>query len=210
MCIRDRDEAHCGGRRLWTCGFHYADWLALDNPVQDSAFGGTDPYYIASAYYYNAARTTSRAAKVLGRDEEAAEYAKLAEEVREAFRKEFFTPTGRVAERTQTAMVMALCMDLVPEEHRQRVRDDLRRKIADRDDHLDTGFLGTYYLCRTLTDNGMGDVAYTLLLNEDYPSWLYEVNMGATTAVSYTHLDVYKRQQFPPKIRRKLPGQLFE
>ena len=79
------------------------------------------------------------------------------------------------------AMVMALCMDLVPEEHRQRVRDDLRRKIADRDDHLDTGFLGTYYLCRTLTDNGMGDVAYTLLLNEDYPSWLYEVNMGATT-----------------------------
>ena len=179
--IREQDEAHCGGRRLWTCGFHYADWLALDNPVQDSAFGGTDPYYIASAYYYNAARTTSRAAKVLGRDEEAAEYAKLAEEVREAFRKEFFTPTGRVAERTQTAMVMALCMDLVPEEHRQRVRDDLRRKIADRDDHLDTGFLGTYYLCRTLTDNGMGDVAYTLLLNEDYPSWLYEVNMGATT-----------------------------
>ena len=179
--IREQDEAHCGGRRLWTCGFHYADWLALDNPVQDSSFGGTDPYYIASAYYYSAARTTSRAAKVLGRDEEAAEYAKLAEEVREAFRKEFFTPTGRVAERTQTAMVMALCMDLVPEEHRQRVRDDLRRKIADRDDHLDTGFLGTYYLCRTLTDNGMGDVAYTLLLNEDYPSWLYEVNMGATT-----------------------------
>ena len=62
--IREQDEAHCGGRRLWTCGFHYADWLALDNPVQDSSFGGTDPYYIASAYYYSAARTTSRAAKV--------------------------------------------------------------------------------------------------------------------------------------------------
>ncbi len=179
--IREQDETRCGGRRLWTCGFHYADWLALDNPVQGSSFGGTDPYYIASAYYYNAARTTSRAARALGRDGEADAYARLADEVRDAFRKEFFTPAGRVAERTQTALVIALHMDLVPEEHRERVRADLRQLIAARGDHLDTGFLGTYYLCRTLTENGMGDLAYTLLLNEDYPSWLYEVNMGATT-----------------------------
>ena len=179
--IRKQDETRCGGRRLWTCGFHFADWLALDNPVQGSSFGGTDPYYVASAYYYFSAETTARAAKALGYEADAAFYAKLAEEIKEAFRKEFFTATGRIAEPTQTAMIMALHMGLVPEEFRERLITDLRNKIKAKDWHLDTGFVGTYYICRTLSDNGMADIAYTLLLNEDLPSWLYEVNMGATT-----------------------------
>ena len=179
--IRSQDDANCGGRRLWTCGFHFADWLALDNPVQGSSFGGTDPYYVASAYYYFSAMTTARAAKVLGLDADYAEYSKLADEIKAAFRKEFFTGTGRIAEPTQTAMALALSLDLVPDEHRGRICADLRKRIADRHEHLDTGFVGTYHLCPTLSKNGMSDVAYTLLLNEDFPSWLYEVNMGATT-----------------------------
>lgn len=179
--IYRQDETNCGGKRLWTCGFHYADWLALDNPVQGSSFGGTDPYYVASAYYYFSADTTARAAKVLGYEADAAFYSKLAEEIKEAFRKEFFTATGRIAEPTQTAMIMALHMGLAPEQFRARLIADLRKKIEAKNWHLDTGFVGTYYICRTLSDNGMADVAYTLLLNEDLPSWLYEVNMGATT-----------------------------
>ncbi|MBE5807496.1 MAG: alfa-L-rhamnosidase RamA [Clostridiales bacterium] len=179
--IRTQDETRCGGRRLWLCGFHFADWLALDNPDKSSSLGGTDPWFIASCCYYNAALTTSRAAKALGYEEDAAAYARLADEIREAFRAEYFTPTGRIAEPTQTAMTMALAMDLVPQAHRERLKKDLREKLRNKNDHLDTGFMGTYYLCRTLTENGMADVAYTLLLNEDYPSWLYEVDMGATT-----------------------------
>ena len=179
--IQKQDETRCGGRRLWMCGFHFADWLALDNPVQGSSFGGTDPYFIASCFYYNAARTTARAAKVLGLEDDKKKYAALAKEIKNAFREEFFSPAGRLAERTQTAMVMALNLGLAPKKDRQRLRDELREKIKARGDHLDTGFVGTYYLCPTLTVNGMADVAYTLLLNEDFPSWLYEVNMGATT-----------------------------
>jgi alpha-L-rhamnosidase len=179
--IRKQDEEKCGGRRLWLCGFHFADWLALDNPVQGESFGGTDPYYVASAYYYFSALTTAKAAKVLGMQADYEEYSTLAEEIRTAFRKEFFTATGRIAEPTQTAMLLSLSLDLVPDEHRERICRDLRAKIAARKDHLDTGFVGTYHLCPTLTKNGMADVAYTLLLNEDFPSWLYEVNMGATT-----------------------------
>ena len=179
--IRRQDDEQCGGRRLWMCGFHFADWLALDNPEQGSCFGGTDPYYVASAYYYFSARTTARAAKALGYEADAAEYAKLAVEIRTAFQKEFFTASGRIAEPTQTAMALALNLDLVPDEHRARIQKDLREKIRARKDHLDTGFVGTYHLCPTLSKNGMSDVAYTLLLNEDFPSWLYEVNMGATT-----------------------------
>ena len=179
--IIDQAATRTDTPRLWMCGFHFADWLALDNPVQGSSFGGTDCYYIASAYYYFSAQTTAEAAKVLGYDEDAAYYTKVAEEVKEAFRKEFFTSTGRIAEPTQTAMIMALHMGLVPEEHKDRLKADLKKKIEAREWHLDTGFVGTYYICRTLTENGMADIAYTLLLNEDFPSWLYEVNMGATT-----------------------------
>lgn len=179
--IKKQDETHCNGERLWRCGFHFADWLALDNPVQGSPFGGTDPYYVASAYYYYSTMLTANAAKVLGYQADADKYGALAEEIKAAFRKEFFTATGRVSEPTQTAMAIALKLDLVPPKHRDRLKGDLKKKLEARKLHLDTGFVGTYFLPSVLSDNGMNDIAYTLLLNEDYPSWLYEVNMGATT-----------------------------
>ena len=179
--VKGRDEQACGGKRLWTCDFHYADWLALDNPVAGSSFGGTDPYYVASAYYCHSAHVTALAAAELGLEEDARQYEQLSQEVRQAFQREYFTASGRVAEPTQTAMVLALWMDLAPQEHRARLIEDLKGKLKARENHLDTGFVGTYYLMRTLSRVGLGALAYTLLLNEDYPSWLYEVNMGATT-----------------------------
>ncbi|MDO4285371.1 MAG: family 78 glycoside hydrolase catalytic domain [Eubacteriales bacterium] len=179
--IRRIDEEKCGGRRLWTHGFHFADWLALDNFHKDTCFGGTDPYYVASTYYLYSAQLTAQAAAALGREEEAAQYGQLAEEVREAMRGEYFTPTGRLAVDTQTAMVLALYFDIAPQEARGRLIEALRAKLEEENVHLTTGFVGTPYLCPALTENGLAQYAYTLLLNEDFPSWLYEVNMGATT-----------------------------
>ena len=179
--VETQDETHFGGPRLWLRGFHFADWLALDNPVAGSCFGGTDCYYIASAYYYYSTYLTARAAEALGDQVNAKKYDQRAEEIRAAFRKEFFTATGRIAEPTQTAMLLALSMNLAPDEARPRLIRDLRKKLESRNMHLDTGFVGTYHLMRTLSSVGLGACAYTLLLNEDYPSWLYEVNMGATT-----------------------------
>ena len=178
--IKSVDENH-GGHRLWQTGFHYGDWLALDNPEADSSFGGTENFYVASAYYYYSAVLTAKAAKVLGREKEYLSYSKLAKEVKAAIQKEYFTQTGRIAVPTQTAMVMALYMDFVPPEYKARLVRDLKKRLDDKNIHLDTGFVGTYYLCPTLSENGLGNYAYTLLLNEDFPSWLYEVNMGATT-----------------------------
>lgn len=179
--IKRQDDELCGGARLWKTGFHFADWLALDNPIEGSPLGGTDPYYIASAYYYYSARLTAQAARVLGKKKEEKYYADLASQVRSAFRKEFFSVTGRITEPTQTAMAIALHLDLVPPRHRARLRQDLMKRLEKRKMHLETGFVGTYFLPGTLSDNDMNQAAYTLLLNEDYPSWLYEVNMGATT-----------------------------
>lgn len=175
------DEEKCGGKRLWTYGFHFADWLALDNFHKDSCLGGTDPYYVASCYYLYSAELTAKAAAVLGKGEDAIYYTKLAKEVREAIRKEYFTLTGRIAIDTQTAMVLALRFGIVPEPARERLIQTLKTKLEEENIHLTTGFVGTPYLCPVLTENGLADYAYTLLLNEDFPSWLYEVNMGATT-----------------------------
>ena len=175
------DEEKCGGKRLWTYGFHFADWLALDNFHKDSCLGGTDPYYVASCYYLYSAELTAKAAATLGKGEDAIYYTRLAEEVREAIRKEYFTVTGRIAIDTQTAMVLALRFGIVPENARERLIQSLKTKLEEEKIHLTTGFVGTPYLCPVLTENGLADYAYTLLLNEDFPSWLYEVNMGATT-----------------------------
>lgn len=179
--IRSRDEEKCGGRRLWLCDFHFADWLALDNPVKGSPFGATDPHFVASAYYFWSASLTAKAAAALGKKEEAASYKKLAEEIRAAIQNEYFTPTGRLAIPTQTALAIVLYMGLVPEQFRARQIAELQQRLDDRKGYLDTGFVGTYQLCYALADNGHAASVYTLLFNEEFPSWLYEVNMGATT-----------------------------
>lgn len=179
--IHQIDEEKCGGKRLWNYGFHFADWLALDNFHKDSCLGGTDPYYVASCYYLYSAELTAKAAAVLGKGKDAVYYTKLAGEVREAIRKEYFTAAGRIAVDTQTAMVLALRFGIVPENAKSRLIQSLKAKLEEENIHLTTGFVGTPYLCPVLTENGLADYAYTLLLNEDFPSWLYEVNMGATT-----------------------------
>ena len=178
--IHRADEAS-GGRRLWSTGFHFGDWLALDGNDPNSPMGGTPEDFISSAYYYYSAWLTARAAAVLGKGKEAEQYGRLADEVKAAIQKEYFTPTGRLAVNTQTGFVLALFMDLAPEGFRHRVMDDLIFCLRKDKLHLRTGFVGTPYLCRVLSNNGANELAYQLLLNEDYPSWLYAINLGGTT-----------------------------
>jgi alpha-L-rhamnosidase len=176
---RDRET---GGLRLWRGDYHCGDWLSLD--VEDSIgnrFGGTEHTYLASCYYRYSALLTAKAARVLGKTEEAEYYQKLSDEVRSAIIKEYVTPGGRLAINTQTAYVVALFMEIVPDEWREKTAYALRMKLKESNYHLRTGFIGTPFLCRVLSENGSNDIAYRLLLQEDFPSWLYEVNMGATT-----------------------------
>ncbi|MBI5958957.1 MAG: family 78 glycoside hydrolase catalytic domain, partial [Chloroflexi bacterium] len=178
--IRDVDESS-GGRRLWTEGFHFGDWLALDASDPTSRKGGTPEDFISSAFYCYSARLVARAAAVLGKMEQADTYGHLSAEVKTAIQKEYFTSTGRLAIPTQTGYVLALFMDLIPDAHRERVKNDLIARLDKDNTHLRTGFVGTPYLCRVLSAIGANDLAYKLLLNEDFPSWLYAINLGATT-----------------------------
>ncbi|MDR1950065.1 MAG: glycoside hydrolase family 78 protein [Spirochaetaceae bacterium] len=179
--IRRRDE-ETGGFYLWRGDYHCGDWLSLD--VEDSIgnrFGGTEHTYLASCYYRYSALLTAKAARVLGKNAEAGYYQKLSDDVRDAIVREYVTPGGRLAVNTQTAYILALFMDIIPEEWREKTACALRMKLKESNYHLRTGFIGTPFLCRVLSENGSNDIAYRLLLQEDFPSWLYEVNMGATT-----------------------------
>ncbi len=178
--IRKTDK-ETGDTRLWHTGFHFGDWLALDNYTSPppNPLGATDNTYLCSAYYRWSALLVAKAARALGKLDEAAEYEALAGEIKAAMLREFFTPSGRLAITTQTAAVVAIFTGLT--DNSERTRDELVNLLLQNRYHLTTGFIGTPWLCRALSMAGASDVAYRLLMNEDYPSWLYEVNMGATT-----------------------------
>ncbi len=178
----DYITAHCGDNGLWQTGFQYGDWLALDKEEGMSGrTGATDPYLIANAFYANSIDIVRRSARILGKTDDAQRYDELYSRVKKAFNEEYVTATGRLVSETQTACVLALHFNLVDERHRQRIIKTLEANIEGHRNHLTTGFLGTPYLLHVLSENGLHELAGTIFLKEDYPSWLYAVKKGATT-----------------------------
>jgi alpha-L-rhamnosidase len=167
---------------LWNTGFHFGDWLFY-RPFDDNdgRSAVTDKYMIAQCFFANSVQIMINTAKVLGKNEDAAKYTSLLKNVKDAFLKEYVTANGRLVSGTQTAYVLALNFDMLPENLREQTVDKLVENIKSYNNHLTTGFLGTPYLCHVLNRFGKTDVAYTLLMQETYPSWLYPVKMGATT-----------------------------
>jgi alpha-L-rhamnosidase len=162
-------------------GFHYGDWLALDQKDGNGKIGLTDTDLIATAFYAHSTTLLAQAAHVIGRAAEAVEYAELAANIRRAFQREFASPSGRLTSNTQTAYVLALMFDLLPESQRAEAARRLVADIRRRGTQLTTGFVGAAYLCPVLSNFDHLDVAYELLLRQEYPSWLYGVTQGATT-----------------------------
>ena len=174
-------RSQAGDTHLWQSGFQFADWLALDKEEGPGCTGATDIYLIATAFYAYSAGITAKAAQVLGYTNDAKQYSQLQQNICAAFRNEYITQTGRMASETQTACVLALHFGLANPEFRERILQSLISNLSRHNNHLTTGFVGTPYLCHVLSDNGCHELAAKLFLNEDYPSWLYEVKMGATT-----------------------------
>lgn len=170
-----------GDNHGWRYVFHYGDWLALDNPIggAEQVMGATDEEFIANLYYAVSAGVVAKAAKVLGLETEENEYRALSEEQFEIVKKEYYSATGRCCIKTQTALILTLKYHL--SENEELVKRQLKKLFEDSEGKLKTGFVGTPLLCNVLTDHGMDDLAYELLLNEDYPGWLHEVKLGATT-----------------------------
>ncbi len=167
---------------LWNTGFHFGDWLFYrPHDDNDGRSAVTDKYLIAQSFYAYSTGLLLKAARVLGQTEDVQAYSRLLEQVKEAYRREYLTDSGRLVSGTQTAYVLALQFDMLPEGQRQQAADRLVANIEDYGYHLTTGFLGTPYLAHVLSRFGHPEVAYRLLMQRSYPSWLYPVTMGATT-----------------------------
>ncbi|HEY9006528.1 MAG TPA: family 78 glycoside hydrolase catalytic domain, partial [Ohtaekwangia sp.] len=167
---------------LWNTGFHFGDWLFY-RPFDDNdgRSAVTDKYLIAQCFWAHSTQLLLNAAQTLGKTEDVQHYSAQLKKIKDAFIREYTTPSGRLVSGTQTAYVLALNFDMLPESQRAQTAERLALNVKDYDNHLTTGFLGTPYLCHVLTRFGYTDVAYDLLLQETYPSWLYPVKMGATT-----------------------------
>jgi alpha-L-rhamnosidase len=181
---------------LWknNSGTAFGDWLSPE--------GKTDYLLIATAYWAYDVTLMGQMARATGRNEDVERYWELFVKIRAAFDKQFVRDDGFVAGAdnsesqfgqinnpgakskggdTQTGYVLALHMHLVPDNLRAAAAKKLADKIHANHNLLGTGFLGTPYLLEELTKAGYSDLAYTLLLNTQYPSWGYLVTHGATT-----------------------------
>lgn len=161
-CDRRFSKEHC-----------YKDWLNHD--------AVTDADLIGTAFLAYSTNLFAKMLIVIDKHDEAAYYKDLFEKTCTAFCQQFVTPAGRMMNHTQTAYLLALHFDLLPESQRQTAADWLASLIRERDVHLSTGFVGSPYLNHVLCRFGYLDLAYELLLQETYPSWLYPVTQGATT-----------------------------
>ncbi len=174
---------------MWQYRLQLGDWVALD--AQEGSYFGATPLEITStAYYAYSARLMAKVAAILEKPEDAAQFAAIAQEAQTAFVQHFFTKDGRMTAQTQTAHVLALHFDLVPEAWRAQTLAGLVRLVEERNGHLVTGFVGTPYIAHALSDNGAWDAAFALLMKRDFPSWLYQVGKGATTV--WEHWDGIK------------------
>ena len=170
-----------GPDRLWDEGFQLGDWLDPAAPPEDPADASTDRYLVATAYLAQSTLHLARTAEVLGFDDDSAHYARVAEEVREAFRRAYVLPDGRMTSDAQTAYSLAIEFGLVTGEDAVRAGARLAELVSAAGNRIATGFAGTPLVTGALTATGHADTAYDLLLERSCPSWLYTVGMGGTT-----------------------------
>ncbi|MBN2068312.1 MAG: family 78 glycoside hydrolase catalytic domain [Opitutales bacterium] len=161
------------GRSSWFSG----DWLNLEDADRLE-----EHKVIATAYFAENTMMMSEMADALGEKEKATQWYELSQQIRDAFCRIYRNEDGSIYTGTQTVYAMALGMKLItsPMERKQTAEKFIEKLHADNY-HLKTGFLGTPWLLPALSEIGRNDLAMKLLLNTDYPSWGYEISMGATT-----------------------------
>jgi alpha-L-rhamnosidase len=171
-----------GPSRLWDSGFQYGDWLDPSAPADRPSRGQTDPSLVATAYFAHSANLLARTADVLGRPEDASRYLQLRAEVSAAFQAAYLGAGGVLSSDSATAYALALRFRLIDEPRLQRQAGErLAQLVRDNGFRISTGFVGTPVICDALCSVGENDVAYRLLLEQECPSWLYPLTMGATT-----------------------------
>ena len=171
-----------GHTGLWNTGFQLGDWLDPAAPPDSPGDSLTDKYLVATAYLVKSSRLVAQTAAVLGNTDDAAHYQEVAARATSAFQNEYLSESGELKNDTVASLAIALVFDLFEnEDQMKRAGERLLELIAESGYHISTGFVGTPIICDALVIAGSVDAAYHLLLQDELPSWLYPVSMGATT-----------------------------
>ena len=174
-----KQDVEQGNNNLILEGETFGDWLAQDGEDPQSRYGGTDHGFIMSVYYYYSVNLISLTAKELGLNEDYEKYTELKNDIYKALLNKFFSENGKLNLYTQTSYILCLKYNIY--KNKEIIIEDLKKRIREDLYHLKTGFTGTPLILLTLFDNGMDDYAYRILYNEEFPGWLYTINLGATT-----------------------------
>ena len=173
---------------LWNTGFHYGEWLipSCSSKGMSDVAGMKETMsqgkkYIPEIYGYLAMNHMTQIATLLERKSDAEHYADMAQKMKHAFETAVITSKGEMPVDVMGAYIIPLHYGLVPENLQEKFKNIIIKKIEDNDGCLDTGFLGTPVILDTLCGIGRTDMAYDLLFQTKCPSWLYEVEHGATT-----------------------------
>lgn len=176
-----RVESLLSDSGVWDSGFQFGDWLDPDASPHDPAAAKADPSVVATACVVRSARMVSHAARLLGCDTDAVEFSNLARRVADAFQDHYVDASGTITSDCTTVYTLAIVFDLLTPQQRERAGERLSELVRKADYRVSTGFAGTPYITEALSSTGHVEDAYLLLLEEQCPSWMYPVSMGATT-----------------------------
>lgn len=182
--------------------FCFGDWLALDREINDNNYSGLTSFeLISTAYLLYDLKLYIYCLNELGLNSN--KYLEIFNKIKKSYNNNFicnghmigkkallFTNDDKQTCYSQTGLAMTLAFDLCEESIRESLAKDLNDLLLECGNKMTTGFLGTPCLLFALSKNGYQDTAYNLLLQEEYPSWLYSVNKGATTI--WEHYDGIK------------------
>ena len=166
---------------LWDAGFQFGDWLDPTAPPDQPDLAKADKGVVATACLYRDARIVADTAELLRRGQEAAHFADLAERTQAAFRDHYVNDDGTIHSDAQTAYALAIVFGLLDQESARLAGKRLAELVTESGYRIQTGFAGTPYVMDALSTTGHLEEAYRLLLQQECPSWLYTVTMGATT-----------------------------
>jgi alpha-L-rhamnosidase len=173
----DHLERRAGERGLLPTEFQFGDWLDPDAPGEKPWEAKVSADFVANAFFARSARLLADAERLVGDPERAARADALGERVA----RDTWAAWGEAAVETQTGAAIALEFGIAPEADRERIGEALARNVRDEHGRIATGFLGTPLVLFALVHAGHVDEAYLMLLRQAAPSWLYQVEMGATT-----------------------------
>jgi alpha-L-rhamnosidase len=165
-------------RYIWQLLHHYGDWVAPEADMWTWMLRGK---YTATASLARCSGMVAQIAELLGYAEDAAYYRSLKEKASDAYRSILMDKDCRIKKEFQTAYVLPLYYDMLSGQDKEKAAGHLSRLVRNNGYHIGTGFPGTPYILFALCDNGYAEDAFSLLLQDSCPSWLYEVKTGGTT-----------------------------